>query len=71
MTTWQFEAMVNSHMKTHPDQRKGQVMFNLAWHHIGDKINYILDTSRDPFYNDDNIPKFMEYLTENNFFSES
>ena len=71
MTTWQFEAMVKNHMKTHPDQRKGQAMFNVAWDHIGDKVDYILGSEKDPYYKDENIPVFMEYLTENNFFSES
>ena len=70
MTTWQFHAAVKNYMNKRPEQRKGQAMYNVAWHYLGNKLDSIIGTDKDPFYNDKNINAFVAHLTDNNFFSD-
>jgi hypothetical protein len=70
MTMVEFNDEVQVRMTKHRDCRTGQAMFLVAWDHVGEKINHILGSDRDPFYNDERIPEFLVYLVDNNFFSD-
>lgn len=70
MKAWEFEILIQQKMQENPQWRKGQAAFLVAWEHVGDKINSVLYTQNDPFYNDNRLPDFMVYLTNNGFFSE-
>jgi len=51
----------------HNHQRMGQAYMN-ALHSVNEDLyNEITATDADPFYIDDNITKFMEFLTEEKY----
>lgn len=58
------EAM--AYWRAHPEQRKGQAFFNaLASEHLGiaePAWGEHWPGGRDPFYRDDNLPSFLEYV---------
>ena len=70
MKIWEFDILVMQKMAENPQWRKGQAAFLVAWDHVGEKINAVLGSTNDPFYNDDRLPDFMIYLTDNGFFEE-
>ena len=70
MKTWEFDLLVQQKMQENSQWRKGQATFFVAWEHIGEKLNSVLGTDKDPFYGDDRIPAFMSYLINNGFFNE-
>ena len=70
MTMVEFNDAVQVKMNNMPQCRRGQATFLVAWDHAGERINSIVGSDRDPFYNDDRVPEFLVYLVENNFFSD-
>lgn len=64
MKLWDFTASVDNRRRNHPDQRMGQVTFNVAYECFGSKINSAISTNIDPFFDDDNLPRFYSYLLE-------
>ena len=70
MTHSDFARLVAEKMEKNPPYRKGQATFLVAWEQLGEKLNSVLGTDKDPHYTDDNIPAFMVYLVENGFFNE-
>ena len=69
MKTWEFDAKVANHCKKHPSQRVGQAIFNVAWETLGQRLNPIIGTNKDPFFVDDNIQAFYSYLNDSGFFA--
>ena len=52
-------------VKNRPRQwREGQAYFNYAYRMEPDKVDCVRGTNLDPFYNDNNIKSFIEYLTK-------
>lgn len=47
--------------------RKGQSYFNEAYNMNPKLVDQIRGTDIDPFYVDKRVPKFIEFLKENNF----
>lgn len=68
MTHSEFARLVTDKMEKNPPYRKGQATFLVAWEHLGEKLNVVLGTDKDPFYTDESIPAFMIHLLENGFF---
>lgn len=46
----------------HPGQRPGQAAFNALWNISPALADYIRGTQTDPFYNDQRINNFLEYV---------
>ena len=55
-----FDATVVNFNKKYPKWRKGQTVFNVMMEIYPDKANSLRGSDIDPFYNDDNIDKFIE-----------
>jgi hypothetical protein len=70
MTTFEYYKLVSEHMRKYPNQRKGQAMFNVAWDYLGESLSGLYGTDKDPFYKDDNIARFVEFLSVGGFFSD-
>jgi len=68
MKRWEFDVLVTQKMQSNPQYRKGQAAFLVAWEHIGEKINIIIGSEKDPHYSDDKLPAFLVYLHDNGFF---
>ncbi|HMT01742.1 MAG TPA: hypothetical protein PKD00_00290 [Burkholderiales bacterium] len=45
-----------------PSLRLGQCLFNIFFENYPDIINKIKNTDKDPFYNNNNIVKFLNYI---------
>ncbi len=53
-------SMVDAYTKQHPEQRLGQVFFNVLYiMHPKVADQFIRATANDPFHNDDVIPVFL------------
>ena len=50
--------------RDHEDWRIGQTMFNVLYEMFPVLANTIRGTSKDPFYNDDNVEEFLLWLFE-------
>jgi hypothetical protein len=68
MKQWEFDILVVQKMQDNPQYRKGQAAFLVAWEHIGEKLNVVIGTDKDPHYSDDRLPAFMVHLIDNGFF---
>jgi len=68
MKRWEFDVLVTQKMQSNPQYRKGQAAFLVAWEHVGEKINIIIGSEKDPHYSDDKLPAFLVYLHDNGFF---
>ncbi len=65
----EFDNYVNSVAKAFEQPknplRLGQTYFNLLFKWRPDLTNKVINTDLDPFYNDDRIPRFLEFVKRN------
>lgn len=66
MTFADLWAMVDAYNDNHPEQRRGQVWFNVMAMlspvaHLAEEVR---GTDRDPFYDDDRLPAFLHHVQE-------
>lgn len=68
MTQEEFSNMADENMrfaasmrKTHPSLRLGQCLYNLVYALFPEESDKV-PTDMDPFYKDENIPKFWEFM---------
>lgn len=47
----------------HPKQREGQILFNVFAGLYPDMANFACGKPFDPFYDDDRIPLFIEFIS--------
>jgi len=58
-----FWKMVMEYRNTHKGLREGQILFNV-FHKINpDMANFICGREFDPFYDDDRIPAFCNFIS--------
>lgn len=55
-------AQLVENLKKQSGQRLGQIYFNALYDLDGKLASEIAGTERDPFYRDDRIPEFLEYV---------
>lgn len=60
---WQYLAKFGEMRKAHPQWREGQAYFNALEELLPDFANEIRGTKLDPFYHDDRIDAFREWLS--------
>lgn len=53
-----FDETIKQYTKDNPNQRKGQIVFNVMYTMYPDAANLFRGTELDPFYNDKKIAKF-------------
>jgi hypothetical protein len=65
MTLYEFCEAVARRGYTHPEERIGQASFNVLVESRPDLSELIRTTDLDPFYNDDVLPEFYDWLFVN------
>ncbi len=58
----EFVQMLGKYRFHHPTMREGQAVFNLLYEIFPTEVDPLRGSLIDPFYNDDNIPAFLEKL---------
>lgn len=61
------ENLIKLVEKRPKEWRQGQAFFNYLEAHRPDLANKVRGTERDPFYLNDNVPKFIKFLQEENY----
>lgn len=61
----QYLKQVYANMEAHPTWRKGQAYFNTLYFVNPQLADKVRGTLLDPFYKDDNIRAFMDWLINN------
>lgn len=59
-----FREQVKDILEEYPMLRRGQVMFNVLSEIKPEMARDIMDTDKDPFYDDSKIPEFIKYINE-------
>lgn len=55
--------LVMAYRKKHPEQREGQILFNVFASLKPDMANFVCGKHFDPFYDDDRIPLFVDFIS--------
>lgn len=56
--------LVMAYRKQHPGMREGQILFNVFHTMNPEMANFVCGKEFDPFYDDDRIPAFCEFLSK-------
>jgi len=63
MRWWQYLKEVGEARRAHSQWREGQAYFNVLETHLPHLANKVRGTDLDPFYRDDRIDAFREWLS--------
>ena len=55
--------LVMAYRKQHPGMREGQILFNVFSTMNPDMANFVCGKEFDPFYDDERIPAFCDFIT--------
>jgi hypothetical protein len=55
--------LVMAYRKKNPGMREGQILFNVFSKLYPDMANFVCGKEFDPFYDDDRIPLFVEFIS--------
>ncbi len=58
---------VGAYQRKYPEWREGQTWFNVLYEQHPEIADDIRGTILDPFYNDENLPRFFNFLTKQEF----
>ncbi len=56
--------LVMAYRKKHPGMREGQILFNVFATLKPDLANFVCGKEIDPFYDDERIPLFVEFISK-------
>jgi len=58
----EYVLFAEDYLEQNPEQRKGQAYFNALWFTYPDLADKVRGSHRDPFYNDDRMPEFLDFV---------
>lgn len=65
MTFDEYVVEASEYQRENPHQRSGQVYFNVLYQVRPDLSERIRTTDLDPFYRDQRLPQFLEFVANN------
>lgn len=63
MKWWQYLIKIRKTKNTNPEWREGQVYFNVLEVYLPELAAQVRGTDLDPFYNDDRLDAFREWVS--------